>query len=379
MKKITLLFVIIVFNFITNAQNLVPNPSFELNNNCPDHRGEFYCKLLDTIFYNPPTCIYWGVSSRYFDSTLLGWSSYRETPDYFNVCAPNPEQGVPSNFAGYQSAFEGRAYIGLATYDFPRSGDYFEFDSLGHAIWDSINQNYAMIYDTINFREVIGTKLISNLIMGVKYYVTFWVSRAKQDNPISANDCGAANNNIGMRFSTIDYSDLHPIPLDNFAQIRDTAIITDSINWTMISGSFLADSSYEYLAIGNFFDQFNTDTIDVGPGVGPDNHLAYYYVDQVCVSTDSAYCYNLPNGIKQNSEAQSIKVYPNPFLNTLKIETTTNQPAKIKIFDELSRLVFEKDFVNSIVLNTESFNSGFYYYEVGGRQGLISKGKLFKE
>jgi hypothetical protein len=392
MKKLILLFLLNIFCFYSNAQlNLVPNPSFELKNSCPIGRGYQYCKLMDTTI-TPAQCIDEPYSSGYFDSTLIGWTSYKETPDYFNACAPNPNQGVPNNIFGYQTAYDGDAYVGITTYNVPRvySPNYL-YDNSGNAIWDTINNSYiyipvwdtltnyyAKINDTLVFREMIGTKLDSNLTIGVKYFVTFWTCRAKVGDPLGAayNLIGAANNNLGMRFSSVPYSYWIPISIDNFAQINYTSIISDSLDWTRISGSFIADSSYGYISIGNFFDGNNTAAIDSGSLL--DIRDAYYYIDDVCVSSDSLTCYALPNSVGSVQEKERINVYPNPFNDFINIESSDQQLNEIRIYDPISKLIFKEQFTKSLAINTQSFNNGLYFYYIVNKNGFVKSGKIIK-
>jgi hypothetical protein len=332
MKKIIIAFLLSVFYLQSNAQlNLVPNPSFELKNSCPIGRGYKYCKLMDTTI-TPAQCIDEPYSSGYFDSTIVGWSSYSETPDYFNVCAPNPNQGVPNNIFGTQSAYDGDAYVGITTYNIPIQYGHFIYDSFNNPVWDTATHYYAYVpNDTLVFREMIGVKLDSNLTIGVKYFVTFWVCRAKVSDPLGAayRSTGAANNNLGMRFSTTAYSYWYPVQIDNFAQINYTSIVSDSLDWTRISGSFIADSSYGFISIGNFYNWNYTTAVDFGSFF--DMHDAYYYIDDVCVSSDSLTCYSLPNSVGSVQEKEMINVYPNPFNAIVNIEASDQQLNEIRL------------------------------------------------
>ena len=62
------------------AQNLVPNPSFEDYCSCPDNSGQVY--------------------------RAIGWTSFGNSSDYFNCCAPPGAQSVPLNPSGYQCAVD---------------------------------------------------------------------------------------------------------------------------------------------------------------------------------------------------------------------------------------------------------------------------------
>lgn len=142
-----LFFIISFFLFergISFAQNLVPNPSFEDTVSCPTNVGQI--------------------------SKAVGWSSYRNSPDYFSTCNSSTV-GVPSNIYDYQYARTGNSYAGFYSY-------------------------------SPNAREFIGTQLNQTLLIGQKYFVSLYVSRPV-NNILGLN---IAINKIGIRFSTVSYS-----------------------------------------------------------------------------------------------------------------------------------------------------------------------------
>lgn len=218
-------------NFLNvTAQNLVPNYSFEDYNSCPTTGGQIqYCN---------------------------GWSQYSiagTTPDYYNACSLLNEMGVPLNIVLYQSANSGEAYVGMATW----------------------------VASDINEREQIGIKLTQPLVVGQTYYLSFYTVRGGfKDN----SDC--PSNNVGMRLSTVSFSPSNPAPIDNFAHLYSNAIISDTANWVQVSGSIVADSTYQYLMLGNFFDDAHTDTLTQTFNSG-----SYYLIDDVCVSADVNTCF----------------------------------------------------------------------------------------
>ena len=97
MKK-TLFILIYFFTQAGFAQNLAPNPSFEIYNNCPTGNSQ----LINNV---PP-----------WDNP----SGSGVTPDYFNACVTGltgcNNVGVPVNFAGNITAFDGVAYPGIIGY-----------------------------------------------------------------------------------------------------------------------------------------------------------------------------------------------------------------------------------------------------------------------
>ncbi len=93
MKRVVYIFLLIVFS--TNAQNLVPNPSFETITTCNLNSAG-----LGSIGFAPP----WN------NPTI-------STPDLMNLCSTNYFNSVPSNGYGYQVPNFGNGYAGCVFYD----------------------------------------------------------------------------------------------------------------------------------------------------------------------------------------------------------------------------------------------------------------------
>ncbi len=245
MKKAMFIVVVLLAVQASAQMNLVPNPSFEDTVACPVAPEN----IIDATFYY----------------------SASGSPDYFNSCC-SYYMGVPNNFAGIQFAAQGNGYVGLATYSAVSAPGY---------------------------REIIGVRLSQSLTVGVRYYVSMVVSRADT----AGNNC--ATNNLGFRFSTVEHNaiNLNPVPIDNMAHVNYPAIIFNNVTWHQITGSFMADSTYDYLMVGNFFNDFNTDTAQCAD-------IGYYFVDLLCVSTDSLMCDD-PTGVSEHHN-MPFSVFPNP-------------------------------------------------------------------
>lgn len=305
-----------MISFATNnldAQiNLVPNNSFEdtIAGGCPNGGSQI--------------------------EKVVGWHSYRGTPDYFNACSFPGFWSVPYNLVNYQNAADGNAYAGIVTY-----------------AWDT----------TLEGREVIGRELSGALIIGQKYYVSF------KANLVLDTQLGTtvAANKLGILFSTVSFSNADSakeVPINNFAHIYTDNIISDTVNWTTVSGSLIADSAYSYLCIGNFFYNINTDTIvlinDTTYG-----SVTYYFIDDICVSTDSITC-NKQVGIEKNANS-CIRMFPNPSKNIINISCSSlyHKNIKIKIYNSIGILLneYHKDLPYSLV-DISNLNQGLYFINI---------------
>ena len=305
---------------ISSGQNFVNNPSFEDTVHCPELQNEI--------------------------NFATGWENFGGSPDYFNSCSPNWTQfTVPNNWGGYQVPATGNAYCAIGT--------------------------YAPGFPVPDIREFIGTQLISPLTVGTKYYVSFKICLSIAPAIVAY----IATNKMGAKFSMSSYTFSAPPLTDNFAHVYSNLIVTDTANWTSISGSFIADSAYQYLMLGNFFDDINTDTI-----VFKDTtfNFAYYYIDDICVSTDSLTCYT-PVGIQEPKQNNDISLFPNPFTNQLTFQLSSKELNEIILYDLSSRKLLKQTFTNTTTINTEQFAKGMYLYTVRNRKGIIKNGKVIKE
>jgi len=306
---------VILFCRIGNAQNLVPNPSFEDTTSCPITANQI--------------------------NHATGWTNYRGSPEYLNSCN-NSNMSVPLNSWGFQQARTGNAYAGIATFD-----------------------------TIVFFREYIGIQLVQSLVIGQKYFASFYACKAVNSTLISNPTYGnVASNKLGLKLSTVSYTNFNPQPTNNYAQVFTNLIITDTLNWVRISGNFIADSIYQYLSIGNFFNDSNTAFIATDSNAA----LAYYYIDDVVLSTDSLFSVGL---ITQDPKTE-IMVYPNPFNNRISISLNNNIQSEIALFDILSRIVLKQTFTHSITIATDHLVNGLYIYEVRNKNGTIMNGKVIK-
>jgi hypothetical protein len=278
MKKKLFLFIFILAYSIGYGQtNLVNNPSFETYDTCPDNLNQV--------------------------NRAIGWNSVRPSPDYYNSCSnSSSDVSIPDNFVGFQYPASGNAYSGFEA----KNG-------------------------FLGAREYLGSQLISPLQIGTKYFISFKVNLSDFNYY-----CGI--NKLGILFSTNQYSNNNIAPICNCAQVYTNSIIVDSANWTMIKGSFVADSNYSFINIGNFFSDSLTDSIQL---IGT-LCFAYYYLDDVCVSTDSVYSYNYSwTEIKENTNLPTFSVFPNPAIDFVNFDLTSLQGTyTITIYDGYGREVF---------------------------------------
>ncbi len=265
-----------LFN-ISNGQNLIPNSSFELLDTCPNAQNQMH--------------------------HCLGWENWLASPDYYHSCAPCCAVSVPYNLHNINPNFQ-----------IPHSGDayagYFNY-------W---TRAYVSPYPWI--REQIAVQFIQPMQVGTSYNFSMNVSLTDYFN----GPC--ASNKIGVKFTTqsyLSYGNQFISPLvDNSASIYFDTLITDTANWVTLSGLFVADSAYQYAVVGNFFDDFNVDTLILDTSFSL--CYSYYFVDDVWLSATT--------GIGDLGNSNPLKIYPNPLITESTVELSVKKKkAEIRIYN----------------------------------------------
>jgi len=209
-----------------------------------------------------------GETANYWTSPTLG------TPDYFNTCAIG-NFSVPNNMLGTQSAFTGNAYAGFGA------------------------------YTPYEYLEYLQVPLIQPLLAGHKYHVSFYISLVDKSR--------YAIKEIGALFSTMEINTGMGDPLLFVPHVEfSDSIITDTVGWTNIQGSFIAHGDERYLIIGNFHSPQNTTIAEVND---INNNVSYYYLDDVSV-TEISVPLEMPTAFSPNVDNKNDTYYPT-FFDTL--------------------------------------------------------------
>lgn len=298
------------------GQNLVPNPSFEEYSYCPS--------LLNDM------------------GAVDFWFDHRGSCDYFHVCGTAQDTTtVPLNMPGYQFPATGDAYLGLSSYSD-----------------DDGNPFYA--------REWVAARLLEPTITGQRYYVSFKVSLTLWERfPEVANRFASDHFGVTLTNDTVYQGDFHSVP--NAALFYSDSMVTDTSGWTTLTGSFISDSVYHFISVGNFFDDIVTNAVVVN--VAGNSTLSYYYLDDLCLSTNPEDC-GVLNEVPSN-ELDGLLVFPNPFTTEIVVNGTAGQ-LDIALVDVLGRSVpiaIEESGLG-IRLRTKSLmESGVFTLQIRGASG----------
>ena len=297
MKRICI-YLLLLFSTPLFAQvNLVPNPSFEDTVSCP-----LFANQVDKA---------------------VSWHSSGGSPDYFNECDwLTGTAGVPNNFVGFQYAHSGNAYCGSLLYD----------------------------KNDPNYRECFTALLNNPLIIGEKYIISFYLSWAGTfSNRLACNK-------IGALLSTNNYNASLPAPINNYSQFYSDTIIIDSLNWVLIKGNFISDSNYTYITIGGFFEDSQTDTLQLAPS----SH-AYYYIDDIELKQDTITSESV------NILNPSINIYPNPAKEKIEFVSKIKKIRTIQLLNTNGKVLIYKKIENQkeeINLGLNELKPGIYYIKV---------------
>ena len=290
----------------SNGQNLIQNFSFEDTIPC----------TLNPDPYSPEASIHW--------LTLC------QSPDYGyqNYC------GVGFIPYGFQVPHTGNALIG--------SGLYSE-------------------YVPNSIRETFGQQLSDTLEAGHKYCVSFYISLAEVSN--------FAIDRIGVLFTSyqIDGNDVFSFSLNPQVQNIPGNIITDTINWVLISGDFIAQGNELFISFGNFYDDQNTQKMQLAFGDTTFKN-SYYYFDDISVTDCTV-------GLPEYIEIQ-FEIFPNPSIANSEVTVTLSSGFSgmnaISVYSIEGKVLFKQYalFRNGKFTIDSDFGPGVYFLRIENEKGV---------
>ena len=320
LKILAFVYLSILFSQALYSQsNLIRNSSFEkyVNQNHPSAECAF-------SWYNPNNI-----------QILNDWDGFM-SPDLYNVAyAPNG-CNVPHSRFGDSYAKHGDAYIGFIA-----------FTGLG---------------DT---KEYIYQHLSSPLIADSTYCLSFFTSRA--------DNITHSIHTIGAYFTNVLPS--YGVYIAATPQIvNQNGFITDTINWIEVQGCFTAQGGEQYITIGNFNSNANTDTLFVGANnpMPYATKYAYYYIDSVTM-----YKNNLPTFVNEINRDKELKIFPNPNNGVFEVHYKSAEKYIIQITNSLGQIIKQtslQNFKTLIDLNNEK--EGVYFVYIKQNNQVIKKSKI---
>jgi hypothetical protein len=308
------------------SQNLIVNGSFENYTNIDCLYGAFY--NMTTPY--PYTLV------------VDDWGIY-QSPDYFNSVCTNTYTGAPENIFGYSYSKNGNAHAGIIV--FHRQGETKEY-----------------VYQHLN----------APLIAGKVYCLSFFVSRADRNQ--------YAIKNIGAYFSNslpplVAYQHIQATP-----QVENqSGFIADTTLWSQIQGCFIANGGEQYMTIGNFNYNANTDTLFVGTNhpdpnyPGSQYYYSYYYIDDITLIEQSTV------GVNKIGEDDDFKIFPNPTTGLISFsdDRFANGEYNVRLLD-----IFGKEVMNDFVdeeIDITFLDKGVYTLLLYKNKQLVVTKKVMKD
>jgi hypothetical protein len=223
MRKIfPLLLLLLTLALWAPAQNLVPNPGFEIRSGCPSAPGQF--RLVDS------------------------WISPNNgSPDYFNECSISMDFGTEFNRKGGQPAHGGQGYAGIQS--------------------ENLNRN--------EFYEYIQTRLTEPLKAGTEYCIRIFVSRGNSNDALAE---------LGAVLSQTQVKSTNPAKMNlPYVSLKENAPLEDSERWVCLSNLYRAKGGEQYLTIGDFSVADVFVRLAEVPAKDSLFRIAYYFIDDVSV------------------------------------------------------------------------------------------------
>ena len=309
MKRIALIFLIVILSGRAKSQNLVPNYSFEYELSCSTTQGQI------------------ALAVPWHSATFGG------SPDYYDSCGNN--YNVPFPLAGYQLAKTGNAFIGLYGYIKSSSPQYF------------------------NLREYAQVELIDSLKQGSWYCVTFYCNLG--------DVCDYAINRLGAYISdtAIYRTDTSYFPVTPQIENPASNFLSSKVNWMQISGMYQAHGGEKFITIGNFYSDTLTDTLKVPAGL---NTFSYYFIEDVSVVN----CDSLMGLQEQSNISCTISPNPASEVLKITLSLNVSSTA-FTIVNTLGTIVKQEESntpQNEMVINIANLPRGFYFVKVKTNKGV---------
>jgi hypothetical protein len=180
-----------------------------------------------------------------------------------------------------------------------------------------------------------------------------------------------ASNNVGFLFSTKQFNLSNYAPTNNFCHFKVDSIVKDTIGWELVSGSFIADSAYAYLTLGNFYK--DTSTLVIKYYITTLNPLVltcYTFIDDIYVGYDSTQDVGINN--IGNIE---VKTYPNPTSRKIIIHTDNVKVYQISLFNEVGINIVTENISptkSEIEMDVSKYANGIYFLKIKTDKGMTS-------
>jgi|GEM_PF-2150657 len=336
-RLLLLTLIFMISNIVSQAQNLIPNPSFE-------QYKKLHCEWIRAIVGGTAQD-----HKKTFDSLLYDWVEADDGGgvELFSALV-SPGCYKASNICN-TSFYCTTNPVSIGA--FPKDGN--------NICLISLLNLYKLQY---NGRAYLQTPLLSKLTSGSHYLAGLYTMLP---NTYYGD---FACNNLGMFFSPKavgTYTPSNSYLISEKPQVNQEQVNTDHGVWKKIFGCFTANGDEQYLTLGNFYDNEHTEVQLIVPHYDLGSDFATYVVDSVF--TEEVKNPFIPNVFTPNGDGQNEKFVIKDIHSGWWSLTVVNRWGK--------QVYFSNDYRNT--WNGGDLNSGVYYYVLQHRCREINyKGSL---
>lgn len=270
----------------------------------------------------------------------VGWTKCNQggggTPDYFHTNGTGLVH-LPNAFYATIQPHSGNAIMGIIAY---------------HGV-------------STDYREYIAHALSVPFIVGQTYELTYFVS----NGVYNGNYGGSACNNLGVAFTMGEPQQIGTSPMSFISpQLVENSLIYDT-SWTQLNYTFVADSAYDHIVLGNFQSNTNTQIQNI------ENNsidLAYYFVDDVSLVRVTS------NVGLSSSAMTNTNCYVDLERQIVHISCPNGKANKFIVTNEIGERILEKNIYQDEDLDMEHWPKGMYFYRFLDEGTLIESGKFFQ-
>jgi hypothetical protein len=216
--------------------------------------------------------------------------------------------------------------------------------------------------------EYLAVRLTDSLRTNKRYCVSFWINMASTTK--------YASNAVGISFRVDSISTGWWAPLYSCIppDVVCPNIISDTLNWILVSDTFLAHGSERYLVIGNLRPPNQTSYLAIDSTNQGPVRSAYYYVDDISVT----YCDVPEDTNPPENPLEEITLNPNPGDGEFILKGYFPAESTFEVYDMLGKKVYESSLPsgNSSFPVTLTLANAVYTYRVKNADGISKAGKF---
>lgn len=305
-------------------------------------------------------------------TNLILNSSFEETGCRDSVLAATPDgmgtfvlvndwyisNGSPDYFKNFYQTNDGCVSADIIVIPQGSSGGNFQYPQHGEAFAGFYTFLPYSFFPDLVIRENIGTQLTEPLQVGKKYKLSLYLNILNNCTYTTTVQVLLTTNVVKKPYISQTSSLENYIFINEIYRASPQFIIphvTDTQNWVLYETFFYADSAYQYLQIGNFFDDLHSDTIRLVPQeqLWPPPGT-YYAIDNVSLCEVEEL--PLPNVISPNGDG----------LNDAWVVPEPVTPMHLRIYNRWGNLVYESEnYANNWsgeTMQGEKVTDGTYFY-----------------